>query len=305
MQIHTLDLNFRSTPNTIASYLVIGSDGPILVETGPGSTLETLKTRIFEHGFSPSDIKYVLVTHIHLDHAGAAGWWAQQGAQIFVHHIGAPHLVNPAKLLASAGRIYGELMDPLWGPMVPAPEERVTSVFDGDTINVAGLSFTAIDTPGHAYHHHVFKVADVAFTGDAAGIHIPGPSFVDLPAPPPEFNLELWQGSVERLCELDVTAIYPTHFGRVEDWRGHLETFSKLLDASSEFVRLRLESGMERDGIVEDYLTWQRERVGSAQLSDILVKRYEVSNPLYMSVDGIIRYWRKRLPETRPGNTGQ
>ncbi len=304
MRIHTLDLDFLNTPNTIASYLIVGSGGPVLVETGPGSTIETMKTRLSEHGVSPSDIKYVLVSHIHLDHAGAAGWWAQQGAQIFVHHVGAPHLIDPAKLLASAGRIYGNLMDPLWGKMLPAPEDRVTPVFDGDTITVAGLSFTAIDTPGHAYHHHVFQLENVAFTGDAAGIHIPGPSFVDLPAPPPEFNLELWQQSVERLCELDVDSIYPTHFGRVGDWRGHLETFSKLLDSSSAFVRVRLESGLERAEIVEAYLAWHRERMDSAQIGDTLMKRYEVSNPLYMSVDGIIRYWRKRLPGSQPGSTG-
>jgi glyoxylase-like metal-dependent hydrolase (beta-lactamase superfamily II) len=264
-----------------------------------------LKARLSEHGFSPSDIEHVLVSHIHLDHAGAAGWWAQQGAHIFVHHVGAPHLINPSKLLASAGRIYGELMVPLWGEMLPAPEERVTPVYDGDTISVAGLSFEAIDTPGHAYHHHVFQVERVAFTGDAAGIHIPGPSFVDLPAPPPEFNLELWQRSIERLCALDVDSIYPTHFGRVDDWRGHLAAFTQLLDASSEFVRARLERGMERDEIVENYLAWQRERAESVTMDKTLVKRYEVSNPLYMSVDGIIRYWRKRLPDSRPDDTGE
>jgi glyoxylase-like metal-dependent hydrolase (beta-lactamase superfamily II) len=305
MQIHTLDLNFQNTPKTIASYLIVGSDGPVLVETGPGSTIETLIARLADHGFSPSDIKYVLVSHIHLDHAGAAGWLAQQGAHIFVHHVGAPHLIDPTKLLSSAGRIYGELMDPLWGPMLPAPEERVTPVYDGDTVTVAGLSFTAIDTPGHAYHHHVYQLDRVALTGDAAGIHIPGPSFVDLPAPPPEFNLELWQRSVERLCALDVDTIYPTHFGRVDDWRGHLEAFSQLLDAASEFVRLRLERGLERDEIVENYLVWQKERAGSVRLDDILVKRYEVSNPLYMSVDGIIRYWRKRLPESPSDNRSE
>ena len=304
MQIHTLDLNFQNTPNTIASYLIVGSSGPVLVETGPGSTLKTLAERLSDHGFTPADIKYVLVSHIHLDHAGAAGWLAQQGAQIFVHHVGAPHLIDPAKLLASAGRIYGELMEPLWGPMVPAPEEQVTPVYDGDTINVAGLSFTAIDTPGHAYHHHVFQLDRIAITGDAAGIHIPGPSFVDLPAPPPEFNLELWQSSVARLCALDVDTIYPTHFGRVDDWRGHLEAFSQLLVASSKFVRSRLEQGMNRDEIVSDYLAWQKERASLVQMNELLVKRYEVSNPLYMSVDGIIRYWRKRLPDLPAGTAG-
>lgn len=294
MQIHTLDLNFQNTPNTIASYLVVGTGGPVLVETGPGSTIETMKKRLSEHGFAPSDVRSVLVTHIHLDHAGAAGWWAQQGSQVFVHHIGAPHLIDPSKLLASAGRIYGELMEPLWGEVLPAPAERVTSVSDGDSINVAGLSFTAIDTPGHAYHHHAYQLGKVAFTGDAAGIHIPGPSFVDLPAPPPEFNRDLWLQSVERLFALDLDTIYPTHFGRVADWRGHLGAFQQLLGDASEFVRIRIENGLDRDEIVGAYLEWQVQRAGSAQIGDTLVKRYAVSNPLYMSVDGIIRYWTRR-----------
>ena len=294
MQIHTLDLNFQNTPNTIASYLVVGPGGPVLVETGPGSTLATMKKCLSEHGFVPTDVKNVLVTHIHLDHAGAAGWWAQQGAQIFVHHVGAPHLIDPSKLLASAGRIYGDLMDPLWGKMQPAPADRVTSVSDGDTITVAGLSFMAIDTPGHAYHHHVYQLDGVAFTGDAAGIHIPGPAFVDLPAPPPEFNRDLWLQTVERLGELDLEAIYPTHFGRVDDWRGHLQAFHQLISDASEFVRIQIEEDLDRDEILGAYLEWQMKRAGSAQIGEFLAKRYEVSNPLYMSVDGMIRYWNKR-----------
>lgn len=294
MNIHTLDLNFQETPNTIASYLIIGSGGPVLIETGPGSTLENMKARLSEHGFTPGDVKNVLVTHIHLDHAGAAGWWARQGAQIFVHHIGAPHLIDPSKLLASAGRIYGDQMDPLWGSMLPAPAAQVTPVFDEDVIEAAGLSFKAIDTPGHAYHHHVFQLENVAFTGDAAGIHIPGPSFVDLPAPPPEFNPDIWKKSIARLCDMKVDSIYPTHFGRVDDWKEHLDKFAILLSEATEFVRIRLVNGLDRDEILGEYLTWQRERASAAEMESLLADRYELSNPLFMSVDGIIRYWTKK-----------
>ena len=294
MQIHTLDLHFQNTPETIASYLVIGGEGPALVETGPGSTVGTLVERLSDHGFATQDIRHVLVSHIHLDHAGAAGWWAQQGAQVYVHHVGAPHLIDPSKLLASAGRIYGDQMDSLWGPVLPAPAERVTVVGDGDNINVGDLAFTAIDTPGHAYHHHAYRIENVVFTGDAAGIHIPGPAFVDLPAPPPEFNLELWHKSVDRLLALDVEAIYPTHFGRVGAWREHLEAFQLLLSEATEFIRDRLSQSQTRDQILAEYLAWQRDRAGAAHIDDFLTRRYEVSNPLYMSVDGIIRYWSKR-----------
>ena len=231
MQVHTLDLHFQGRPHTIASYLVIGPDGPVLVETGPHSTFGELTRGLANHGFLPADIKHVLVSHIHLDHAGAAGWLAREGAHIYVHHVGAPHLIDPTKLMTSATRIYGDKMDTLWGEVLPIPAGQVTSLEDGNKVNAGGLTFTALDTPGHAYHHHVFLLGELAFVGDAAGIQLPGRPFVDLPSPPPEFNLELWQQTIDRLLTLSVTAIYPTHFGRVDNWQQHLQGLRDLLDS--------------------------------------------------------------------------
>lgn len=295
MEIHTLDLGFQNKQHTIAAYLVIGPGGPVLVETGPGSTLKNLKARLAEYGYLPADIHHVLVTHIHLDHAGAAGWWAQQGAQVYVHTVGAPHLIDPTKLLASALRIYGNKMDSLWGETLPAPADQVTAVEDGQEISVNGLTFTALDTPGHAYHHHVFCLEDIAFTGDAVGIHIPGPDFVDLPAPPPEFHLERWLQTIDKLLEQSFGAIYPTHFGFVQDWHSHIEQFAALLKSAAEFVRARVEADMSRDEIVAQYMAWQTSRAREANMSTEVVERYDTANPQYMSVDGILRYWRKRL----------
>ena len=294
MKVHTLDLHFQGRPNTIASYLVIGPEGPVLVETGPRSTFPELITGLAKYGFTPADIKHVLVTHIHLDHAGAAGWLAQEGAHIYVHHVGAPHLIDPTKLMTSATRIYGEKMDSLWGEVIPIPSGQVTSLKDGDKIFAGGLTFTALDTPGHAYHHHVFQIGDLAFTGDAAGIQLPGIQFVDLPSPPPEFNLERWQQTIELLLTMPVTAIYPTHFGRVDNWKQHLQDVRSLLESTSEFIRLRLEAGLERETILAQFLEAQRARALTAGMTDELLDRYETVTPQYMSVDGIIRYWRKR-----------
>ena len=296
MEIHTLDLNYQNRPHTIASYLVIGPEGPVLVETGPQSTLPTLIDRLSESGFSVNDVHHVLVTHIHLDHAGAAGWFAQQGAQVYVHHVGAPHLIDPSKLLASAGRIYGDKMDSLWGKTVPAPVERVVPVSDNDVIEVAGLTIKALDTPGHAYHHHVYQLDDIAFTGDAAGIQIKGTYFVDLPAPPPEFNLNLWQQSIDRLLALPLNSIYPTHFGRVDVWRQQLQDLSELMSTAADFVRIRMEGGLDRDEILEQYLAWHRGRSEGSNLSEEMYEQYEAANPHYMSVDGLMRYWRKKIP---------
>jgi len=294
MTIHTLDLHFQNLGHTIASYLVVGPEGPVLVESGPGSTLENLLEQLAGHGFATADIKHVLVTHIHLDHAGAAGWWAQQGAQVYVHHVGAPHLIDPSKLLASAGRIYGDRMHMLWGETLPAPAEKVTALEDGDIVHVAGLSFQALDTPGHAYHHHVYQLGDIAFTGDAAGIQIPGKFFVDLPAPPPEFNFELWQQSIKRLQMLDLVAIYPTHFGRFEDWRRQLDDLSILMKTAVDFVGEAMAGGQDREEILARYLEEHKARAAAAGMSAEAFEQYELANPHTMSVDGLMRYWRKK-----------
>lgn len=298
--IHTLDLNFQNVPQTIAAYLIVGPEGPILVETGPGSTLENLKTAVQEHGFEPTDIKHVLLTHIHLDHAGAAGWWAQQGSHIYAHYFGARHLIDPAKLLASAGRIYGDQMDTLWGEMLPAPAENVTELHDGDAINAGGLTFTALETPGHARHHHVYQLGNIAFTGDAAGIVLPDSQLLDLPAPPPEFDLEVWQQTVDRIADCQFETIYPTHFGAVNEVQPHLQGIKSLLQEAAVFVRRQMEAGVSRDKLVERYTNWNRERARVQGLDDFAIHQYETANPLYMSVDGIMRYWRKQGVEAKP-----
>jgi len=294
--IHTLDLNFLDTSHAIAAYLIVGPEGPVLVETGPGSTRENLAARLAEQGYAPADIRHVLVTHIHLDHAGAAGWLAQHGAQIYVHQVGAPHLVDPSKLLNSARRIYGDLMDTLWGETLPVPAERVTPLADNQAIHAAGLIFTALDSPGHAYHHHTFRLGNIAFAGDAAGIRRPGHSLIFLPSPPPEFDLEAWQRSLARLSDESFETIYPTHFGRIDDVREHLKKFNVLLDEAAEFVRIRMQAGAKRDDIVQQYVDWNRERAKAEGISSEVFQKYEVTNPLFMSVDGMLRYWRKTSP---------
>jgi glyoxylase-like metal-dependent hydrolase (beta-lactamase superfamily II) len=294
MKIHTLDLNFQGLPRTIAAYLVEGPEGAVLVETGPGSTLPTLRAGLQAHGYSVGDIKHVLVTHIHLDHAGAAGWWAREGATVYVHHFGARHLIEPGKLMASAGRIYGDQMDSLWGEMVPAPAERVVPLHDNDQIEVVGLTFTALETPGHARHHHVFKLGRTGFAGDIAGIRLPGATFIDLPAPPPEFDREEWLVSLRRLKQAGFERLYPTHYGLVTDVPAHLERLEQLVDKGTEWVREKMAEGLSRDEIVSAYESWSRER-GAAEGIDADTRGlYEMASPIYMSVDGIVRYWNKR-----------
>ncbi|WP_420630603.1 MBL fold metallo-hydrolase [Candidatus Leptofilum sp.] len=293
--IHVLDLHFQGLTEITAAYLVVGSKGPILIETGPGSTLNTLLSQIRQHGFEPEQIKHVLVTHIHLDHAGAAGWWAQQGAQIYVHSFGTRHLIAPEKLLASAKRIYGDKMDTLWGEMLAAPAENVTEVFDNDVLEVAGLTITALETPGHARHHHVYVIDDVAFTGDAAAVRLPAFNLPDIPAPPPEFDLETWEATLDKLLAHNFRQIYPTHFGCVDNVEGHLLTVKRLVRETAVFIQQKMQETLNRNDIVTAYENWFAKRAKAAGLSDEAIAQYATANPLYMSVDGIMRYWQKRL----------
>lgn len=294
MRIDVLDLEFQGTPHVIASFLVHGPDGPVLVETGPASTLETLLSHLSRRGIEPGDVRDVLVTHVHLDHAGCAGWWARKGARVWVHEVGAPHIVDPATLLRSATRIYGDRMDTLWGEVLPAPAPNVIAVADGDTIDAGGLRFTAVATPGHAWHHHVFTIDGVAFAGDAAGIQLPDNRWIDLPAPPPEFDLGAWQTSLRRLRGLGLKTLYRTHFGASSNVAAELTQFEDVLIRAAESIRAMQRAGTDRDAMIEPFSELMRDWAIELDTSEADTRAYELANPRVMSVDGIARYWRKR-----------
>ena len=165
-RVITIDLNFQNKTQAIASYLIRQNDAAILIESGPGSTLSALEAGLAKEGLSPRDITHVLLTHIHLDHAGAAGWLSRHGAQVFVHPNGAAHMLNPEKLIASATRIYGDRMDSLWGEFLPVLEHQLTVPQDAEEIAVGNLRFVAVNTPGHAEHHERGRGQNME--GDAA-----------------------------------------------------------------------------------------------------------------------------------------
>jgi glyoxylase-like metal-dependent hydrolase (beta-lactamase superfamily II) len=291
--IHTLDLKFMGIPRTIASYLIPYENGAILVESGPGSTLPALQSRLKEYGLAPADVTDVLLTHIHLDHAGAAGWLSRQGAKIHVHHIGAPHMLNPDRLLASAGRIYGDMMETLWGEFLPVPENRLSILYDGDIVEVDGLRFRAIDTPGHAEHHLAYLFEDVCFSGDIGGVRLPGTRHIRLPMPPPEFQLEEWRNSLARLEEEQFARIAPTHFGLFFDPGWHLNALEKALDEVEEWMETIMPQEPEIEELKEDVTEWARERSLEGGVDPKIIEAYETANPSWMSAYGIQRYWRK------------
>lgn len=292
--IHTLDLHYQNTPETIASYLIIGPEAPILIETGPASTLDALKASLATHNVTLADIEHVLVTHIHLDHSGAAGWLARQGANIFVHHVGARHLIDPTKLLASASRIYLEKMASLWGKTVAAPADRVTAVEDNATLSIGGLSFKTHDTPGHAWHHMAYQLDDVLFAGDALGNRLGARPYTVLPAPPPEFKLDVWLSSLAKIRAVKAALAYPTHFGPFSDVDEHIDQFGHLLNEAAHFVLEQMKTGQTRDQIVDAYGEWDINRGKALDIGEKDLQKYVVSNPIHMSVDGIMRYWTRK-----------
>lgn len=300
--VHTLDLNFMDLPGTIAAYLIPHAHGAVLVESGPGSTIPALQAGLRAHGFTETDISDVLLTHIHLDHAGAGGWLARQGARIHVHPAGAPHLLEPEKLLASARRIYGDLMEPLWGEFLPVPPGRLSVLSDAEVVEIDHLRFQAIDTPGHANHHYVYLFQDICFTGDIGGIRLAGRRHLRLPMPPPEFHLELWRESLARLQMLfkthaELTRIAPTHFGIYPDPDWHLAELGKALDEIEAWMTTIMPADPPIETINEQFMEWTRNRSLAQGLEADLLDAYETANPSWMSSHGIHRYWRKHRQE--------
>ncbi|MFM8362835.1 MAG: MBL fold metallo-hydrolase, partial [Haliscomenobacter sp.] len=221
--MYLLDLHFKGLPETIAAFLIETEAGPVLVETGPHSTFPALREGLARYGYAPSDVRAVFLTHIHLDHAGAAWALAEAGADIYVHPLGARHLLQPDRLLESARRIYGEEMDRLWGEMRALPAERLKTVAHGEAISVGAEVFTAWHTPGHAVHHIVWQWGDSAFTGDVAGVKI-GQGILAPPCPPPDIQIEDWRASIALLRSLPLKTLYLTHYGPVFDIAAHLDT---------------------------------------------------------------------------------
>jgi glyoxylase-like metal-dependent hydrolase (beta-lactamase superfamily II) len=293
--VHTLDLHFQEQPRTIAAYLLPHAEGVALVETGPGSTFPMLQTRLAEHGLTPNDITEVLLTHIHLDHAGAAGHLAQHGATIYVHEIGAPHLATPDRLLRSATRIYGDDMDRLWGEMRPVPEDQIVALTDEDTVALGGRTALALDTPGHASHHLSYVVDDVCFTGDVGGVRLPGETYVELALAPPEIDLSAWRTSLDRLRSAlnthGVSHVAPTHFGLYDDATAHLNQLADRIGEAEDWARRTLPHVTDDDALETAVTTWMRGLASAHGVDEEAWALYEMANPSWMAALGLRRYW--------------
>jgi glyoxylase-like metal-dependent hydrolase (beta-lactamase superfamily II) len=275
--VQPIDLHFAGRERAIGVYLVETDDGLALFDVGPTSTREALEAGLAERGVGLADIRHLLLSHIHLDHAGAAGPIVRDHPHltVWVSEIGAPHLVDPSRLERSARRLYGDLFDPLWGELAPVPEANVR-IAAGDV-----LGWEAFPTQGHASHHVSYLRDGTLLAGDAAGVRMPGASYVLPVSPPPDVDVEAWHATTDAIRARAPERLALIHFGVHEDVGVHLDR----LDAELDRWAARVRDGMDQEAFVE------------AALADAGAdaEAYDRVAPFWQSWHGMKRYW-----ETRP-----
>jgi glyoxylase-like metal-dependent hydrolase (beta-lactamase superfamily II) len=271
--LRVIDLNFGAAPEAIGVYLVDTDEGPALFDCGPSSTLDALDAGLADNGLTLTDVRHLLLSHIHLDHAGAAGSLVRKHPDltVWVSPIGRPHLIDPSRLERSARRLYGEMFDPLWGELAPVPEENVR-VADGDV-----LGWDAFPTPGHASHHVSYLRDGTLLAGDATGVRMPGSAYVLPVCPPPDITVEGWHETIAEIRRREPKRLALIHFGVHEDVESHLDRLDRELDRWS---------GRVADGMSErDFVTAARADAGEE------ADRYDRVAPLWQSYLGMKRYW--------------
>ena len=301
--IHVLDTRQLGRPGIIAATAVESEDGLVLFDTGPESTFENIATELRRVGSDISEVRHVFLSHIHFDHAGAAWRLAERGATIYVHPRGAPHLLDPTKLVESATRIFRDEMEKLWGRIAPVPEKNLKVLQDMDVVRVGALEVRAIATPGHASHHHVYHWEDNLFGGDIAGVRIghgpPIPPFV-----PPELHIESWLESIEKIRALHPAKLYLPHFGLVEgSIFAHLDALEERVRRWSIWFRDRIRTGTDETQLVPAFAEYEASDLQAGGATKGEVGDYETADPSYMAVSAALRYWNKYHPEVIPSPT--
>jgi len=281
--MRVIDVEHLGRPHVIGCWQV----GDALVDPGPESSLQTLLDALGDE-----QPQALLLTHIHLDHAAATGALVRRWPEleVYVHERGAPHLIDPSRLLASAERLYGEAMERLWGEIVPVPERNVKPLAGGEQV----LGMRVAYTPGHASHHvsYLHEESGAAFVGDVAAVRIPGVDLVVPPTPPPDIEIETWIDSIETVEAWQPQRLALTHFGAIEDPGPHLALVKDRLREEAEFAR-----ELEED----TYEQRHRERVEAGSASQEAAAELLQSVPPQYQWRGLDRYWRKRAEREAAG----
>ena len=295
--IHIIDLQFQGQPKAIAAFLKETTSGPILFETGPHSTLPTLKKAVENLGFRFTDIKHIFLSHIHLDHAGAAWELAQHGAIIYVHPLGAPHIIDPSILMKSVRRIYQDQTKALWGEVKPIPKPQLQLVKHGQRFKIGKTKMRAWHSPGHAIHHIAWQIDNTALmAGDVAGVKIEEGSIFP-PCPPPDIHIETWEASINFLKSRRYENLYLPHFGKIEgkeNVKQHFNILKARLWNWANWIKPYYDQKMPTDeltSLFEEYVSKQLKAEGTSKAT---MEVYEYANPIWMNVQGLLRYWKKR-----------
>ncbi len=291
-----IDLLFRGSPRVIATAILQGADGVTLIDPGPTSCLPALESGLDERGLTLRDVRTLLLTHIHLDHAGACGTIVERvpGVKVFVHERGAPHMIDPAKLLASATRLYGDRMDALWGAFVPVPAGQVTVLKGGERLNLAGTAIDVAYTPGHAKHHvsYLDEHAGMAYVGDTAGVRVSG-DYLIAPTPPPDIDIEAWQQSLDTIDAWQPVSLFLTHFGPITPARAHLVRFRTTLDSAAAVAQEMIAAGGTDDELAKRFAERMRQDARKA-LPEHEARAAELAAPFDQLWQGLARYWQKK-----------
>ncbi len=295
--IAVIDLGFLNTDQVIAAYLIEAGPELALIETGPSTCLANLEAGIRAAGHDLNDVTRIIVTHIHLDHSGAAGVIARRNprVRVSVHPVGAPHLVDPARLERSAARIYGDDMERLWGEIAGVPEDRVDVLADGQTFTVGDRTLRIAFTPGHASHHVAIydEQSRTLFAGDAGGVRMPGSDYIAAPIPPPELDPDAWASSLAAMRAFAPERIALTHFGVYEDPAWHLD---QVLPRIQTLVAMGDDAGSDitdTEAMAARFDALQRQDLGEAA-TDLMIRRFNLANPDKLAAMGLERYLRKR-----------
>jgi len=297
-----IDLLFQDLPRVIATVVVHGPGGVTLVDPGPSSTLPVLRRELERAGIAIADVTSLLLTHIHLDHAGASGTLVRENPRlrVYVHQKGAPHMVDPSRLLASATRLYGDAMDRLWGECQPVPADAIVALAGGERITASGRELDVAYTPGHASHHVSYfdTSSGTAFVGDTGGVRIGAPLLVVPPTPPPDIDLDAWDASLDLIRAWNPQRVFLTHFGGFEQPLEHLADLQERLHQAASDVRSlladqSLDNEQRQARFVDRMVRTFRERLPDEDW----VQRYQLAVPLDHCWHGLARYWSKKGPK--------
>lgn len=295
-----VDLGFQGVPGTIGAFLLAGDGELALVETGPTTTIEALRAGVAETGHSLEDVSRLIVTHIHLDHAGAAGALMREFPQmrLSVHAVGAPFLIDPERLVGSSTRVFGDQMDRLWGEVVPVDAERVDPVEDGDVIHVAGRDLLIRHAPGHAGSHVVVldQSTGVLFTGDAASARLKGTSYVCPTLVPPEVDVALWSETIDMMRGVGASKLALTHSGVFDDVDRHLGDVIPNLEEQIAIGEQVMHTPDDEEQLIE-FLTSQEREEYARESEDVrevnaFMRAMGLAMPPYVAAQGIKRIFK-------------